>query len=145
MESAAAGAAPAHAQTGRGQPSTTWLSPSSCRPRRGSVGSSRLLELFASVKMKSVCPPLRPRLRPRLCPFGGGGLHYLTGEMVFLAGAGHGSHRSGYGAADPETPGGDSVGHHRTGQPAAAHHRHLHQRCHLCKAAITDMLAGITA
>lgn len=49
------------------------------------------------------------------------------------AGAGHSSRRSGYGAADPEAPAGDSVGHHRIRQPAAAHHRHLHQRRYLCQ------------
>lgn len=50
------------------------------------------------------------------------------------------SHSSGYGAADPENAFRKSVGHHRVWQPAAAHYRHLHQRRHLCKHAVTEIL-----
>ncbi len=56
----------------------------------------------------------------------------------FFKGASHCSHSFGYGTADPKTSAGNSAGHHRIWQPAAAHHRHLHQRCHLCKLAIMN-------
>ena len=48
-----------------------------------------------------------------------------------ITGPGERGHHPGHGAADPEAPGGDAAGHGRVRQPAAAHHRHLHQGRHL--------------
>lgn len=42
-------------------------------------------------------------------------------------------HRGGGRAANPEVDHGNSAGHRRDGQLAAAHHRHVHERRHFSK------------
>ena len=146
VEFAAAGAASAHTQTGTEQERNSKSAQEDILP---SVifGFGFLLRVH-TVKVSVWWPRIVTRtnffilILGERCENSGklkkNGIAFSNAYFLFV-GTSDCGHSSGYGAADPETTGGNSVGHHRIWQPVAANHRHVHQRCHLCKPAIIEI------
>lgn len=112
---------------------------SCCTPFKNPCCYSLLhLYLYTSTLCDGPSCSALPRQEPTLGWYG----FAFSNAFFSNIGTSNSSHSSGYGAADPKTVGGNSVGHHRIWQPAAAHHRHLHQRCHFCKATIMEIFLG---
>lgn len=103
--------------------------------RAETIALSPCADTASDVRKKEVVCPVRWKPILIICIF-------ILLRLFPHVGTGNSSHSFGYGAADPKVVGGNSVRHHRIWQPTAAHHRYLHQRCHLCKASYNGDMFG---